>query len=74
MAASSSPRPKRQRIIAVDAQGNRETIAENLPINGLTADGGAVATVLPTGLAVGKNGDIYFSSDEFANIWKVTAK
>ena len=65
---------KRQRIIAVDAQGNRETIAENLPINGLTADGGAVATVLPTGLAVGKNGDIYFSSDEFANIWKVTAK
>ncbi len=63
---------KLRRIIAVDKNGEREVIADNLPINGLPD--GPIPTVLPTGLAVGKDGAIYFSSDEFANIWKIPPK
>ncbi len=61
----------RKRIITVDDQGNRKVLADDLPINGLTD--GPVPTVLPTGIAIGQTGAIYFSSDEFANIWKLPA-
>ena len=60
---------KYKHIIAINDLGEREILAENLPIHALTL--GPIPPVIPTGLAVDEKGDIYFSSDQFANIWKI---
>ena len=60
---------KLKRILAIDKAGNRKVLASGLPINKFS--GGPVSTVVPTGIAVSKDGSVYFTSDEFANVWKI---
>lgn len=52
-----------QQIIRLDPRtGNRETLAGNLPI-GLKGTPGVPPSFIPTGVAVGPSGTVYFSSD-----------
>ncbi len=60
-----------KRIVAVDPEtGKKEVIAEDLPI-GFDGPDGAPALFIPTGVAVASNGDIYFSSDVDARIYRL---
>lgn len=60
---------KLNRILAIDKNGNRQVLADDLPINKFPS--GAIPTMLPTGIAVAKDGTIYFTSDRYANVWKI---
>jgi sugar lactone lactonase YvrE len=63
-----------KRLVEVDPQTGMTTeIASNLPI-GLAAAPGLPPTDIPTGVAVGASGTIYFSSDIENAIYKVTRK
>jgi hypothetical protein len=61
-----------ERIVEIDPQNaNVNEIAGNLPI-GLPA--GGLPTNIPTGVAVGSSGTIYFSSDIENAIYKIAKK
>ena len=63
-----------KRLIRIDpSNGKVEEIAANLPI-GLPATPGGLPSNIPTGVAVGASGIIYFSSDVENAIYKVTRK
>ncbi|UTD27618.1 SMP-30/gluconolactonase/LRE family protein [Bradyrhizobium sp. WD16] len=63
-----------KRLVEIDPQtGTISEIASNLPI-GLVAAPGLPPTDIPTGVAVGGSGTIYFSSDIENAIYRVTAK
>lgn len=59
------------RVIAIDAAGQREVIAENLPI-GFEGPAGGLPTYIPTDLAFGPDGTLYLSSDTEATIYKIS--
>jgi len=61
----------KRRIVSIDPEtGTKETVAEDLPI-GFDGPDGAPALFIPTGVAVAENGDIYFSSDVDARIYRL---
>jgi sugar lactone lactonase YvrE len=63
-----------KRLIRIDpSSGKIEEIAANLPI-GLPATPGGLPSNIPTGVAVGATGTIYFSSDVENAIYKVVKK
>src|SRR5256886_6356866 len=63
-----------KRIFEIDPQNaNVKEIAGNLPI-GLPAAPGGLPTNIPTGVAVGASGTIYFSSDIENAIYKIAKK
>ncbi|WP_158669592.1 SMP-30/gluconolactonase/LRE family protein [Bradyrhizobium guangdongense] len=63
-----------KRLIAIALESGKITeIAANLPI-GLTGAPGGLPTHIPTGVAVGATGAIYFSSDVENAIYKVVKK
>ncbi|MDE5462812.1 hypothetical protein [Bradyrhizobium sp. CSS354] len=63
-----------KRLIEIAPETGKVTaIAANLPI-GLTGAPGGLPTHIPTGVAVGESGTIYFSSDIENAIYKVTKK
>jgi streptogramin lyase len=63
-----------KRIVEIDPQNaNVKEIAGNLPI-GLPAAPGGLPTNIPTGVAVGASGTIYFSSDIENAIYKIAKK
>lgn len=63
-----------KRLVEIDPRtGTISEIASNLPI-GLVAAPGLPPTDIPTGVAVGGSGTIYFSSDIENAIYRVTAK
>lgn len=63
-----------KRIVSIDpANGAVTEIAANLPI-GLPATPGGLPSNIPTGVGVGANGTIYFSSDVENAIYKVVKK
>ncbi|MDH2351559.1 hypothetical protein QCM80_12885 [Bradyrhizobium sp. SSUT112] len=63
-----------RRIVQIDPKDGAITeIAANLPI-GLTGAPGGLPTHIPTGVAVGASGVIYFSSDLENAIYKMTKK
>jgi sugar lactone lactonase YvrE len=63
-----------KRLIQIAPEtGTVTEIAANLPI-GLTGPPGGLPTHIPTGVAVGASGTIYFSSDIENAIYKVTKK
>ncbi|MDX5367307.1 MAG: hypothetical protein LPK88_12705 [Alphaproteobacteria bacterium] len=60
-----------KRITAIDLDsGGKATIKDNLPI-GLAAPDSAPPLFIPTGIAAAENGDIYFSSDIDARIYRL---
>jgi sugar lactone lactonase YvrE len=61
-----------RRVVSIDpATGNKKVIASNLDI-GLPAYPGGPPALVPTGVAVGKTGAIYVSSDTRNAIYKLT--
>jgi sugar lactone lactonase YvrE len=63
-----------KRLIRIDpSSGKVDEIAANLPI-GLPATPGGLPSNIPTGVAVGATGTIYFSSDVENAIYKVVRK
>lgn len=63
-----------KRLIEIAPESGKMTeIAANLPI-GLTGAPGGLPTHIPTGVAVGATGVIYFSSDLEIAIYKVVKK
>jgi sugar lactone lactonase YvrE len=61
----------KRRLVAVSTQGSRRIIAENLPI-GLKGPPGWPTAFFPTGVAVARSGEIYFSSDLDSAIYRLT--
>ncbi|MEQ8325571.1 Vgb family protein [Parvibaculum sp.] len=60
-----------KRIVAINPEtGEKEIIANDLPI-GFEGPDGAPALFIPTGVAIAANGDIYFSSDVDARIYRL---
>ncbi|MFN3627828.1 MAG: hypothetical protein ACK4S3_08120 [Parvibaculum sp.] len=60
-----------KRIAAIDpASGKKTVIKDNLPI-GLAAPEAAPPLFIPTGVAIAEDGDIYFSSDLDARIYRL---
>jgi len=60
-----------KRIVAIDLEsGESEVIGENLPI-GFEAPEDTPSLFIPTGVAVAKNGDVYYSSDIDVRIYRL---
>lgn len=60
-----------KRIVAVNMEtGEKEIVADGLPI-GFDGPEGSPALFIPTGVAIAANGDIYFSSDVDARIYRL---
>lgn len=60
-----------RRLTEIDpASGSRRTVADNLPI-GLEAGPGLPPPYVPTGVAVGADGSIYFSADRNNALYRV---
>ncbi len=60
-----------KRLVEIDANGSKRTIAENLPI-GLPAGPGMPPPFVATGVAVDPKGVIYFSADRNNAIYRIT--
>jgi len=62
-----------QRVVAIDpASGNKTVIASNLDIGGLPPYSGGPPAMVMTGVAVGKTGSVYVSSDRRNALYKLT--
>jgi sugar lactone lactonase YvrE len=62
----------KRRLVAVGLRGGgQRVVAENLPV-GLKGPPGWPAAFFPTGIAVGRLGEIYFSSDLDSAIYRLT--
>jgi glucose/arabinose dehydrogenase len=60
-----------RRLVEIDpANGARRTVAENLPI-GLPGGPGMPPPYVPTGVAVGADGSIYFSADRNNALYRI---
>lgn len=60
-----------RRLIEIDmASGNRRTVAENLPI-GMAGGPGMPPPYVPTGVAVGEDGSIYYAADRDNGIYRI---
>ena len=63
-----------RRLVEVDpGSGARRTIAQNLPI-GFEAGPGLPPSYLPTGVAVARDGTVYFSADRNNAIYRVPVR